>query len=237
MAKQSAHGEEDHQQGTGLRGVMMQGLSRSLISLVIKIATAGLTYLMFVALSRVMDMAQYGLFAFGFALATMLAIGASFGQQTAILRFWPEYEAKGNLAGAKRALEAGWGLTLIAGVGIALVLCVGAWVWSLTGSADLGVNHIYAAALLVVPLGVAEYASSALRAQGSVLTGLLPRDIVWRLSFPLIVIVLAYQGQAISGSAALVLAALVLTLAMGGQFAMARRLGYYNRISLAPVRP
>ena len=60
------------------------------MSLFIKVATAGLTYGMYVLLSRVMVVTEYGYFAFGLSLATILAIGANFGQQTAILCYWPE---------------------------------------------------------------------------------------------------------------------------------------------------
>ena len=80
----------DHNPRSDLRSLIQSGLSKSLMSLVIKVATAGLTYGMFVILSRTMGIEQYGYFAFGLSLATILAIGANFGQQTAILRYWPE---------------------------------------------------------------------------------------------------------------------------------------------------
>ena len=50
------------------------------------------------------------------------------------------------------------------------------------------VLHLYAAAILILPLALAEYWSSALRAQGSVWIGLAPRDIVWRMALPLAVV-------------------------------------------------
>ena len=62
---------------TDLRSILRTGLSRSLASLLIKVATAGLTYGMYVVMSRLMGEAEYGYFAFGLSLATVLAIGAS----------------------------------------------------------------------------------------------------------------------------------------------------------------
>ena len=50
------------------------------------------------------------------------------------------------------------------------------------------VSHFYAAAALILPMALAEYWSSALRAQGSVWTALTPRDIGWRLVTPLAVV-------------------------------------------------
>ena len=80
----------DHKPRSDLRQLLRTGLSKSLVSLVIKVATAGLTYGMYVILSRSMGLAEYGYFAFGLSLATILSIGANYGQQTAILRYWPE---------------------------------------------------------------------------------------------------------------------------------------------------
>ena len=61
---------------TDLSGLLRLGLSRSVASLFVKVLTAGLTYLTYVVLSRMMDGTEYGYFAFGLSLATVLAIGA-----------------------------------------------------------------------------------------------------------------------------------------------------------------
>ena len=52
-------------ESTDLRSVLRTGLSRSLASLLIKVGTAGLTYVMYVIMSRLMGEAEYGYFAFG----------------------------------------------------------------------------------------------------------------------------------------------------------------------------
>jgi O-antigen/teichoic acid export membrane protein len=84
------------------------------------------------------------------------------------------------------------------------------------------VLHLYAAATLILPLALAEYWSSVLRAQGSVWIGLTPRDIVWRTALPLAVVALWYAGVALSGWAALLLTAVVLALSLGLQYVFAR---------------
>jgi O-antigen/teichoic acid export membrane protein len=214
-----------------LGGLMRQGLTKSLASLMIKVATAGLTYLMFVVLSRSMGATDYGYFAFGLSVATVLAIGASMGQQTAVLRFFPEERVAGRPEKAAIAVRAGVTLTLLAGAAVGLGLIVVALGWNL-GSGQ-PVWHFYAAATLILPLAVAEYMSSALRAQGSVWTGLVPRDILWRLVVPVIVLALWALGIRLEGSLALILTAAVLTVMLVLQYLLGRRLGYEVRPTLA----
>ncbi|WP_240231223.1 hypothetical protein [Devosia lacusdianchii] len=58
-----------------LSTLLRKGAWRAVGSLGIKVATAGLTYLTFVVLARTMTQVEYGHFAFGLALATVLAVG------------------------------------------------------------------------------------------------------------------------------------------------------------------
>ena len=213
----------DHNPRSDLRSLLRSGFSKSLVSLVIKVATAGLTYGTYVILARLMGVVEYGYFAFGLSLATILAIGANYGQQTAILRYWPEAMVASQPQKALEALRSGGAVTILAGVGISvLLLGVGAV------SDGLGVpaGHLYAAATLVLPLALAEYWSSALRAQGSVWTALTPRDIVWRLGLPLVVVALYYTGVTLTGAGALLLTATVLGLSLALQFVLARTRRY-----------
>jgi len=214
----------DHTPRSELAVLLRSGLNKSVLSLLIKVATAGLTYLMYVILSRLMGVTEYGYFAFGLSLATILAIGANFGQQTAILRYWPEEMVAGQPAKALEALRSGGALTIIAGVGISFGLIVASAIAGAASSAPT--LHLYAAAALILPLALAEYWSSALRAQGSVWTGLTPRDIVWRLALPLAVVALWYAGVTLSGWAALLLTAAVLVLSLGLQHVLARARHY-----------
>lgn len=212
------------------------GLFRSFASLLIKIATAGLTYVMFVVLSRLMGVSAYGEFAFGLALATILSIGASIGQQTAILRFWPEDEVNGDDEGARNALQSGWALTLIAGTGLTLALALFGLVYGTLGAGFAAGLGFAAAALLILPMGAAEYASSALRAQGSVILALVPRDIFWRLFVPLAAIGLFVLGIRLSGPGALALTGAILAFALFVQAGFAKRRGYFNRIGFSGLK-
>ncbi len=213
----------DHPPRSDLRGLVRAGLSKSLVSLVIKVATAGLTYLMYVILSRLMGAAEYGYFAFGLSLATILAIGANYGQQTAILRYWPEETVAGRPQKALEALRSGGAVTIIAGLAITLALAA---LSGLVGVAGAPSAHLLGAAVLILPLALAEYWSSVLRAQGSVWTALTPRDIVWRLAVPLLVVALWYAGVTLSGAAALLLTAALLGLSLALQYLLARARSY-----------
>ncbi|MGN6683760.1 MAG: lipopolysaccharide biosynthesis protein [Devosia sp.] len=221
----------DHNPRSDLKGLLRSGLSKSLVSLGIKVATAGLTYLSYVVLSRLMGATDYGYFAFGLSLATILAIGANFGQQTAILRYWPAEMVAGHPERALNALRSGGAITLIAGVVVALGLVLASLVAGAGGHGP--VLHLYAAAALILPLAFAEYWSSVLRAQGSVWTGLAPRDLIWRGALPLAVVLLWYAGVALSGWAALLLTAALLAMALGLQYLFARARRYEIAASAA----
>jgi O-antigen/teichoic acid export membrane protein len=213
----------DHNPRSDLASLLRSGLSKSLVSLVIKVATAGLTYGMYVILSRMMGMTEYGYFAFGLSLATILAIAANYGQQTAILRYWPEEMVAGRPQKAREALRSGGAVTLIAGAAVTALVLIGGGV---TEAAGVPAWHIVASATLILPLALAEYWSSVLRAQGSVWTALTPRDIVWRLAVPLLVLALWYTGVRLSGAAALLLTATTLALSLGLQYGFARARHY-----------
>jgi O-antigen/teichoic acid export membrane protein len=209
-----------------LSALLHTGLWRSVSSLGIKVATAGLTYLTYVALSRTMSPDEYGHFAFGLALATVLAIAAGIGQPMAILRLWPQETVAGLPQQARRAVQAGATLTIVASITIAVLLCLVVLVAQPFMPLGYTVNHFYGAAFLVLPMALAEYNSSALRAQGSLWSALVPRDILWRIALPGAVVALFAAGIVLSGPDALVLSAALLAGMLALQFWQAIRKGY-----------
>ena len=214
-----------------LSALLHAGLWRSTASLGIKVATAGLTYLTYVVLSRTMSVDEYGHFAFGLALATVLAIAAGAGQPTAILRLWSQETVAGNKPAAIAAVQAGSMLTILCSLGIALALCLLVFLWVLLLPLEDTANHFYGAAFLVLPMALSEFNSSALRAQGSLWTALVPRDILWRIALPAAVLALFSIGIVLSGPDALVLSAALLSGMLALQFWNAFR----RRYVLAPV--
>ncbi len=220
-----------------LSALLRSGLWRSVGSLGIKVATAGLTYITYVVLSRTQTPDEYGHFAFGLALATVLAILAGFGQPMAVMRLWAELRGKGDDAAAREAVEAGSAITFAASIGVALILCLASLAYlPLVAPGDTA-NHFFAAAIIILPLALAEYNSSALRAQGSLWTALLPRDIFWRLALPAAILGLFSIGHVLSGPDALALSAVLLLVMLAVQMGIARRRHYAIWPRPASVRP
>lgn len=215
-----------------LTALIKRGALRSFASLAIKVATAGLTYVMYVVLSRSMGAQSYGYFAFGFSLATLLAVTAGLGQQTAILRYWPEENVAGRRERAVAAVQSGWALTLITGLSLALGLSLVALALGISRGGMSTVAHLFGAALLIVPMAGAEYSSAVLRAQDSIFTALSPRDLIWRILVPAIVWLLYLGGIRLSGFEALAMAAGILAGAIVLQLIAGARLGYVNRPGL-----
>lgn len=219
-------------QGGAFGSLLRTGLTRSLSSLAIKLASAGLTYIGFVVLARTMSAAEYGYFAFGLALATVLAIGAGMGQQTAVMRFHAEDMARKDSAAARTTLRAGSMLTILGSLLVAAALCLYAGIAdALRGSAPSW--PLYAAALLVLPMALGEYTSAALRTQGSIWTALAPRDVVWRIALPLLALALAAAGVMLTGWGALLLAAGLLLIVVAAQYGLARTERYQLPLGFA----
>lgn len=210
-----------------LSALLHAGLWRSVASLGIKVATAGLTYLTYVVLSRTLSPDEYGHFAFGLALATVLAIAAGVGQPMAILRLWSQETVAGRRAAAVEAVRAGSTLTIVSSLVLAAALCILTFViWQVYPPSDTP-NHFYGAAFLILPMAMAEYNSAVLRAQGSLWTALVPRDIFWRMALPAVVLALFAPGLVLSGPDALVLSAALLSLMLALQFWQAEGGGKY----------
>ena len=219
-----------------LSALLSAGLLRSVASLGIKVATAGLTYLTYVVLSRTMTPDEYGHFAFGLALATVLAIAAGTGQPMAILRLWSQEAVAGRREEAIRAVQAGSSITIAASFCLSALLCIFTFVvWQVYPPSDTP-NHFYGAAFLILPMAMAEYNSSVLRAQGSLWTALVPRDLLWRMALPALVLGLFAFGLVLSGPEALVLSAALLSLMLAGQFWLSEKRHYVLMPALGQMR-
>lgn len=177
-----------------------------LVALLIKVATAGLSYLMFVVLARVLDLVEYGKFAFSFNLAIALSAVAGLGATTAIMRFWPQYTVTQRPDLARGALRGGAVATLLAALLAGLAIAVLA---PLAGrlSPDGGTAHVAMAGLLVPGFALSEYAAAALRARGITFWSLAPRDIFWRGGVPVLAALMAWRFGMLTAAGVLFMAA------------------------------
>ncbi len=147
---------------------------------VIKLASAGLSFLMFVAVAMVMDERQFGLFSATFAGASLVSFFASVGQQSTVLRFWPQYVGLDDHNSA-HGLMARAILVALAGLFVSslLIFLVGFLPFIGRGTPEW-FSLCLAAAILSFALGWSEFTSGAFRAKNALIFGLLPRDIIWR---------------------------------------------------------
>ena len=147
---------------------------------VIKLASAGLSFLMFVAVAMVMDERQFGLFSATYAGASLVSFFASVGQQSTVLRFWPQYVGL-NDHNSAHGLMARAILVALAGLGVSslLIFVVGFLPFIGQGTPEW-FSLCLAAAILSFALGWSEFTSGAFRAKNALIFGLLPRDIIWR---------------------------------------------------------
>jgi O-antigen/teichoic acid export membrane protein len=147
--------------GAGVgRGLLERLAKGAVLALGIQVAGAGLAYLSQVALARWMGVSQFGLYAYLIAWTTVLALIAGLGFPISVLRFLPEYEARGEAGRRRGLIVTSRAMTLAAAVSLA-ALCAGV---ALAFSTTAPVAIALAAGL--VPLGALINLDSAIARAG-----------------------------------------------------------------------
>lgn len=185
-------------------------------ALILRLATAGSALAMTLALARMLGPQQFGLFAAMLSLATLAGVAATLGQNTAIQRL-------GDPARAPRRVR----VATIRATGTVMTAALVTVAGGLAAAAVAGVaGHATAAAilagaaLLALPLALAEPALAAAQMRGRLWLALVPRDIVWRLGLAAAALWWAgWSGNALAVAAA---AALWLTLCVAAQMVVTR---------------
>src|SRR5215213_7736103 len=190
-------------------------LGSGFAALLIKTATAALSYLMFVFFARYLSSGEFGRFAFGFSLATTLAAFAAAGLSTAVLRFWPEYQAAGRADLASSFIRWGWWGTLAGSLVTALGVMTAAFLLGQRTGAQA--TYHGAVGLLLAAIALSEFGASALRADGRTVLALAPRDIIWRIALLLSLLLLAAANVRLGAVTGLFLAGALLTVIIAVQ--------------------
>jgi O-antigen/teichoic acid export membrane protein len=188
----------------------MQILKRfgpGLIALVIKVAGAGLSYAMFVALAHLLAPEEYGRFAFGLNLAIIFAAIGGVGFSVGIMRYWPKYLVEKDYAGAKGVVQMGYVAALVCGIAVAIVAVIATRFLH-----GFEISTALAIGLLGLAVAWGDYSSNLLRGQGSVVVSMLPRDVLWRVFTPLCAFLILKAGFGLSGTLAILICAVVLLL-------------------------
>ena len=187
------------------------------VAVAIKLSSAALNFLMFVVAAMVTDVRSFGLFSTGFAAASLVSFVNVVGQQSIILRYWPQHAGAGNLPAAYAVLLRSI-LTVLIGLAAGTVVFVLA---SILPWADDSIPEwrqlCLSAALMAVMLGWSEFLSSVFRARDRLFAALLPRDIVWRLAVIVVLGVAWWLNGPLSAVAVTLLCAGLLGLCLLGQ--------------------
>jgi O-antigen/teichoic acid export membrane protein len=176
------------------RDLVQQLIRKGGLSILIKVANAGLAYAMLLAIARIATAEQYGIFAVAFSVAVSVSFVCTVGQPQAILRFWPQWMSQNEPLKARAVLKLSMILTGV-GLSTAVVLML------LGGALDLVVDVPWtfgvaaATALFGFAMGWAEFSAAGLRAQEYLVRAQAPRDIGWR-----VLVCLLFGGAILTGT-------------------------------------
>ncbi len=180
-----------------------------LISLTIKLSGAVLAYGMVVAFARFLSTEEYGRFAFGMNLAIIVAAIGSLGFSTGIMRYWPKYTVAQDNAGARGVVRLGYQASFFGGL-MLLFMAVVIGLFANSVQVKNYFTEFAAIGCLGLLIGIGDYSTNLLRAQGSTFVSMLPRDVLWRILSVAIAGVLIWFGFGLTGPAALMICAIVL---------------------------
>jgi O-antigen/teichoic acid export membrane protein len=190
---------------------------------IIKLASAGLTFVLFAAAAMVTDERQFGLFSTAYAGASLVSFFSLAGQHAVVMRFWPQYAGRGDLASAN-GLMARAIVVAMAGLFVSTLLVLAAAFLPIAGiSVPEWRPLCLAAAVLAFALGWSEFAACAFRAKNVLFSGLLPRDIFWRLATIAGFVAAGLLASGMSAVAATYLTGLLLLLCVVPQTIMLLR--------------
>ena len=179
---------------------------------IIKLASAGLSFLMFVAVAMVTDEREFGLYSATYAGASLVSFFASVGQQSTVLRFWPQYAGLGDLASAHGLMARAILVALGGLIGTSLIIIVVGFLPFIGRGTPEWPPLCAAAAVLSFSLGWSEFTSGAFRAKNALVSGLLPRDVIWRAATIAAVLALHFMHMKMDAVTATYLTALLLIL-------------------------
>lgn len=182
-------------------------------ALIIKVSSGVLTFLMFLAVARVLTAQQFGLFGIGFSLALFSSVVGSLGLGTLIMRLWPEYMVTGKQEMAVQAMVWAIKKTLFVSLIPASLIFVIFMIFDITEFKD---NYDFkfglSIAVLSISMSISEFASAALRAQRKLTLALAPKDIFWRIFVILVFVSIHSLGVPVDASEVLLGSAVVLIL-------------------------
>lgn len=151
---------------------------RSLVAIATRLSAAGIGYLTFLVLANMMQVAEYGKFAFGFSLAIFIAIIGGVGQPIFVLRDLARYKATGNAHHIPPLLQYSSRLTLYSVLSILLVAFSLLLLQVVAGVEDP--RPLVPSLVLAAVIVVAEFQTHVLRGIGYLFLAYIAKEILWR---------------------------------------------------------
>lgn len=191
------------------------GLARNgAIAGAIKLASAGLSFLMFVVVALITDERQFGLFSAAYAGASLVSFFASVGQPSAIMRFWPQFAANGRPDVANSFMRRSIITALLGLVISSVAMVILGFVPWFTQRTPEWLPLCVSAATLSFALGWSDFASGAFRAKSALVSALLPRDVIWRGAVIVALLAMHTLHMVTDAAFAMMLTAVLLLLAV-----------------------
>jgi O-antigen/teichoic acid export membrane protein len=147
------------------------------LALAIKVLGAGFSFLMFVLLARTMTSDEFGRLGFAFSAATFLAIFASFGHFTLLLRFVPVYLENHDRVKLTKLFAYSLRTVAIGVAGTTLLIILATCIFS--GTQEFA--YAVVTGVLVMAFVSADYTMNLLRSIGGVVDAIAPRVLIWRV--------------------------------------------------------
>ena len=129
-----------------------------------------------------------------------------------MLRFWPQYAGLGDLASAHGLMARAILVALGGLIGTSLIIIVVGFLPFIGRGTPEWLPLCAAAAVLSFSLGWSEFTSGAFRAKNALVSGLLPRDVIWRAATIAAVLALHFMHMKMDAVTATYLTALLLIL-------------------------
>jgi len=161
-----------------ISGSVLSVLLASIWALGIKVLSALFSYLMFVALAKVLGQDDFGVFGFAFSLGLFFSKLGGGGQDSLMVRVLPRHDGDMDSEIRTGAIRFGYGITL--GMSVLLALALAAYLVIREPQSEALDHALLATALFFPVMALADVQAGILRGHGSVVGALAPRDVVWR---------------------------------------------------------
>ena len=183
----------------------------SFFSLLIKVSSAALLFLLFISIARNIDKDQFGIFGIIFSLSTFLSVICNQGLTTLITRLWPEFKVKGKEKNhsilfdwsCKKIIQ----FLIIASILNYLIFLL---ISKLIPNTYFNLNFSYSVILLTSSMSISDLITSTLRAQKKLFIALLPKDIFWKIISLVFLLIMSHTDQVLDAYSIAICMALIL---------------------------